>query len=308
MCAPEKNESVLSPRNNEFAFYLDVLAASFRFPFPEKAKKVLKFLAIALCQLAPNGWHFLLEFICLWRGRFPEGWSDVSEVENPEVIYGAWGVPSFDGARGLSEEIKQSKQDLQVQIACCEHELDEAKKYKEECQRQDGLLLKNTLQISAAEALADRELQAHHDLIREFEAFKVQAKWEKDVLVTQFTHEKDALIAQAQRTIDTLQGSLIQVESTKSVLQDRVSNPEGSVTWLEGEGRKLRESLGLGEERIRFREDALINKEASSSSLEIIEKDKGSLRADPKGVGENAPGPALSPSSLPEVTGPKRPS
>lgn len=117
------------------------------------------------------------------------------------------------GARELLEEIKQSKQDLQVQIACCERELDEAKKYKEEHQRLDGLLLKNTIQISAMKARADRELQAHHDLIREFKAFRVQAKQEKDFLVTQFTHEKDALIAQAQRTIDTLQASLIQVET-----------------------------------------------------------------------------------------------
>lgn len=35
------------------------------------------------------------------------------------------------GARKLSEEIKQLKQDLQVQIVCCEHEMDEVKKYKE---------------------------------------------------------------------------------------------------------------------------------------------------------------------------------
>lgn len=49
------------------------------------------------------------------------------------------------GARKLSKEIKQLKQDLQVQIVCCEHKIDEAKKYKEEWYRLDDLLLKNAL-------------------------------------------------------------------------------------------------------------------------------------------------------------------
>lgn len=73
MRVPEKNESVLLPKTNKFAFYLDFLVASFRFLFPEEAKRVLKFFSIALCQLAPKGWHFLLGFICIWRGRFPKG-------------------------------------------------------------------------------------------------------------------------------------------------------------------------------------------------------------------------------------------
>lgn len=55
MRTPEKNEFVLSLRHNEFAFYLDILVASFRFPFLEEVKKILKFLSIAPCQLAPNG-------------------------------------------------------------------------------------------------------------------------------------------------------------------------------------------------------------------------------------------------------------
>lgn len=48
----------------------------------------------------------------------------------------------------------------------------------------------------------------------------------------------------------------------------------------------------------------LVNPEASPS-LEIMEKDQRLLRADPKRIGENAPDPTLSPSSLPEVIGPK---
>lgn len=50
--------------------------------------------------------------------------------------------------------------------------------------------------------------------------------------------------------------------------------------------------------------DVLVNQEASLS-LESMEKDQRLLRADPEGIGENAPDPTLSPSSLPEVTGPK---
>lgn len=52
--------------------------------------------------------------------------------------------------------------------------------------------------------------------------------------------------------------------------------------------------------------DALINQEASPS-LEIIEKGRGSLKANLEGIGENAPDPTLSPFSLLEVTGPKEP-
>lgn len=73
MRAPDRKDSVLSPRPKEFAFYLDFFVARFRFPFPEEAKKILKFLSLAPCQLDPNGWRFLLGFIYLWRERFPDG-------------------------------------------------------------------------------------------------------------------------------------------------------------------------------------------------------------------------------------------
>lgn len=52
--------------------------------------------------------------------------------------------------------------------------------------------------------------------------------------------------------------------------------------------------------------DPMVNQEASPS-LEIVEKDRGSLRVDPKGVGENALDPILSPSSPPVVISHKRP-
>lgn len=49
--------------------------------------------------------------------------------------------------------------------------------------------------------------------------------------------------------------SLVQVESTRSVLQDQVSSLEGSLTSLEEEGCKLRESLDLGKQCVHFLED-----------------------------------------------------
>lgn len=52
--------------------------------------------------------------------------------------------------------------------------------------------------------------------------------------------------------------------------------------------------------------DVLINQEISHS-LEIIEMDQGLLRANSEGVGENAPDPALNPSSPLEVIGPNGP-
>ncbi|KAB1215876.1 hypothetical protein CJ030_MR4G010999 [Morella rubra] len=73
MCAPDKNEYVLFPRESEFAFFLDVLVDGFRFPFLEEVKKVLNFLLLALSQLSSNSWRFLLGFIFLWRERFLEG-------------------------------------------------------------------------------------------------------------------------------------------------------------------------------------------------------------------------------------------
>ncbi|KAB1219013.1 hypothetical protein CJ030_MR3G015071 [Morella rubra] len=84
---------------------------------------------------------------------------------------------------------------------------------------------------------------------------QVRAKQEKDALVIQVTQEKDALSTQAQRTIDALQVSFVQVEGIKSALQDQVSGLESSVTLLEEEGHKLRESLALREEHICFLED-----------------------------------------------------
>lgn len=73
-------------------------------------------------------------------------------------------------------------------------------------------------------------------------------------MVIQITHEKDALIAQTQSTIDSLQTSLTTVTNSKLMLQDRVSSLEEAVTGLEDENCKLREPLGSREEHINLLE------------------------------------------------------
>lgn len=60
MHAPEKNQYVLSPWENEFAFVLDALVAGFQFPFPVKMKKALKFLLLAPLSIGPQQLAFSL--------------------------------------------------------------------------------------------------------------------------------------------------------------------------------------------------------------------------------------------------------
>ncbi|KAB1227996.1 hypothetical protein CJ030_MR1G022983 [Morella rubra] len=343
MRVPDKNESILSSRPKEFAFYLDFLVAGFRFPFLEERKRKVSssnqgpdtttpeiwkdkgpniiipeaqkgkvrtpspldsdppyFVGLAqgtthirldpavstfhvpqgegvsdrlgvwlsdpiarlrefvLAELLPNPPH-LESIIPTAAHSLTQEESQAAPIHpkhalrsrgNLKITQAKYAEESMD----LLERIEQLEQELQIQTACREHEVSEAKKFKEECQILDGQLMRSTMKISEAKAKTNQAIPAHRQLIVDFQAFQEWDKKDKKDLITQVTTKKEAIITQTQRTIDSLQAVITRLNNTNSLLQELISNLEGSVTGLKEEECNLQKSLDLKEESIAFLE------------------------------------------------------
>ncbi|KAB1215603.1 hypothetical protein CJ030_MR4G001653 [Morella rubra] len=216
------------------------------------------------------------EIIDLTSDTESRGRQNVTMPANPKdaprslKAHNAGETQQTKGARKLSEEIKQLKQDLQVQIVCCEHEMDEV-----------------VLQENQVKHLTNEVTEVRHQLQLKIE--NSSDCWAQG-FIDDFNSLKTALSASAwYPDLDYSDISVKQLSTAFNQLASQRGTPTLEMSFP-----------------IFNSTDALINQEASPS-LEIIEKDRGSLKANLEGVGENAPDPTLSPFSLPEVTGPKDP-